>query len=112
MQVRPASKPLQTSPHAMHALRTRVDDDPVLGQLLLDEDDLLGALDHKVAARVQGALPHTRQLLLALPCQHAPVAGGSVEHAAVAVSSQKASAKWWSGHKWSAGRSTTRSSPA
>lgn len=57
---------------ACPVLRTRVDDDAVLGQLLLDEDDLLGAPDDEVAPRVQRALTHTCQLLFVLASQHAP----------------------------------------
>lgn len=56
------------------AVQTSVDNDAILGQLLLDKDDFLRAFDNKVAARVQRALAHARQLLLALPSQHTPFA--------------------------------------
>ena len=43
------------------ALGVSVDDDAVLGELLLDEDDLLLPLDHEIAARVHWALACTRE---------------------------------------------------
>ena len=46
-----------------------LDDDTVLGQLLLDQDDLFDALHHKVAARVDRALAHAHNLLVRLASQ-------------------------------------------
>eukprot|EP00955_Chlamydomonas_euryale_P055687 356186-Chlamydomonas_euryale.AAC.2 len=54
------------------AVGVEVDDDAVLRQLLLDQDDLLGATDDKVAARVERALAQPCQLRLRLLVQHAP----------------------------------------
>jgi hypothetical protein len=51
-----------------------LDDDPVLAQLLLDQYNLLGALNHKIPARIEWALVHPRQLLLRLTRQHTLVA--------------------------------------
>lgn len=42
--------------------RVGLDDDPVLAELLLDEDDLFGALDDKVAAGIEGTLVHASEL--------------------------------------------------
>ena len=64
------------------AVAVDVDDDAVLGELLLDEDDLLGALDDKVAARVEGALPEAREALLRLPLEGASVAAEHDRHVA------------------------------
>ena len=53
-------------------LGVAVDDDAILGELLLDEDDLLLALDHEVAPRVDRALAHLGELMVCAPVQHAP----------------------------------------
>mmetsp|Transcript_43056 Transcript_43056/g.100904 ORF Transcript_43056/g.100904 Transcript_43056/m.100904 type:complete len:208 (+) Transcript_43056:1242-1865(+) len=52
-------------------LGVAVDDDPVLRELLLDENHLLLPLDDEVAARVNRALAHPRQLRVGTPMQHA-----------------------------------------
>ena len=46
-------------------------DYPVLAELLLDQDHLLGPLDHEVSARVERALSEPRELLLRFPRQDA-----------------------------------------
>ena len=53
------------------ALWIAIDDDAVLGELLLDEDDLLGALDNEISARVARALPHPCEHLVGHPVQDA-----------------------------------------
>ena len=59
------------------ALGVDVDDDAVLAELLLDQDDLLRALDDEVPARVQRALAEPRELVLGFSRQDAP---GAPEH--------------------------------
>lgn len=49
----------------------RFNDNPVLAQLLLDEDDLFRTLDDKVTTRIEGALGHTGELCLGTPGQDA-----------------------------------------
>lgn len=55
-------------------LRVCLDDDSVLGELLLNENDLLRPLDDKVPSRVERALGHGRELGLTLPRKDALVA--------------------------------------
>lgn len=45
--------------HGRHdvAVVVRIDDDTILGQLLLDEDHLLGTADNKVSTRIKRTLP-------------------------------------------------------
>ena len=52
----------------------RLDDDAVLGQLLLHKDHLFRSLDDKVAARIKRALIHARKCRLALSREPALVA--------------------------------------
>ena len=48
----PSTSNCKLNADAQPPAHTNIYDDPVLGQLLLDEDDLLDAAHHKVAARV------------------------------------------------------------
>mmetsp|Transcript_98 Transcript_98/g.180 ORF Transcript_98/g.180 Transcript_98/m.180 type:complete len:259 (-) Transcript_98:470-1246(-) len=59
------------------ALAIDVNDDAILGELLLDENDLLRALDDEVPPRVQRALSQSGELLLRLAGQHAV---GAAQH--------------------------------
>ena len=54
--------------------RVRLDNDAVLAKLLLDEDDLLRALDHEIPAGIERTLVLYREFPLILICQPALIA--------------------------------------
>ena len=54
--------------------RVGLHNDTVLAELLLDEDDLLGALDDEIAAGIEGAFDHAREFCIGAPSEDTLIA--------------------------------------